>query len=581
MTPLSTLTDLEHAVNALPPVAAGKVRVFRGQTSNYGQITPASYRKRLASRSVWSIYSRALLNRLDQRFAARHLAMDELLIQSLWLEAVAKHYSSGSSYLDVTHSIESAAWFALHAGVVVAEHEVPGALALSGSDTLTQEAAWVRYSPASEPGFLFVFDVDVWGGDGVPPHLALVDLCNAPDPLRSPRMLAQMGCLISAVESEQYDLQRHCVEGSPLRIAWPMTGSVVVNRRVEEMFPAPDVDPWFRLFLSAPLVPHVSASSGELILMRPVPVISYWGETAEYNSKVKATQWFLNPPLLHQTLQHIQVPAGSDKKDFLQQGIMSIATPIVLEAPLLNIFPSADSDLWNHELLVSDIGESVHFSTSTNGNAGCASLTNVLVQFSPLEEIFGDDMREPIANRRLTRGLWLFGEQGNFGAALIVQDFPHTSLFVDSPVKIRFDPARRRIIYQPLDPEARWAEVSSLQDLAKPLFVVLYLLRTLNPKMKVEATPLRHFVSHQGSTSTNGFSPSIYADPARLVRIDAPKGVGDWFVLRNAGNDDPFTTAVRASASVNLTTAAAFADFPAKSFETAVAAVVAKAGSTG
>jgi len=41
-----------------------------------------------------------------------HMGDKELQILSLWLEAVAQHYASGSRYLDVTHSVESAAWFA-------------------------------------------------------------------------------------------------------------------------------------------------------------------------------------------------------------------------------------------------------------------------------------------------------------------------------------------------------------------------------------------------------------------------------------------------------------------------------------
>ena len=49
--------QLQSAIAALPPVAPGKVRVFRGQTKDYDEIKPASYRVHLASRAIWRIYS--------------------------------------------------------------------------------------------------------------------------------------------------------------------------------------------------------------------------------------------------------------------------------------------------------------------------------------------------------------------------------------------------------------------------------------------------------------------------------------------------------------------------------------------
>ena len=50
---ITSLAALQEAVNALPPVPPGKVRVFRGQTDNYPTITPSSYRKPIAFGGVW------------------------------------------------------------------------------------------------------------------------------------------------------------------------------------------------------------------------------------------------------------------------------------------------------------------------------------------------------------------------------------------------------------------------------------------------------------------------------------------------------------------------------------------------
>ena len=217
---------------------------------------------------------------------------------------------------------------------------------------------WLQYSLATGPGCIYAFDVDPWDPQKTtfPPPLTLVDLSNAPEYVRSPRMLAQIGCLVATGDETGHDLRCHRVEGTPLPVAWPMEGSTYVQRSVEEMFPSPAIDPWFRRFLSMPHVPEVDAASGELLLRRPLPVTLYRGETEPYNEMIKGTQWFLDPPLVLDTLQQVQVSAQASKDDYLQEVVMAGATPMLLEAPLMSAFPAAASPLWNHELLVGELG---------------------------------------------------------------------------------------------------------------------------------------------------------------------------------------------------------------------------------
>jgi hypothetical protein len=304
MPPLLSLSALQDAIGALPPPPPGKVRIFRGQTTDYPTITPASYRNHLEYGGIWRFYSRFLLMDITNEKFDGHLGDKEFQVLSVWLEAVAQHYASGSRYLDVTHSIESAAWFALHRGKWVTERGVLGPPRPPSPFDLPSEVKWLQYSRAVDPGYLYVFDVDSWDGvSAIPPDLALIDLSRAPDPFSTPRMLAQMGCLIRAGNATGQDLRHLRVEGTPLQIAWPMTGSLLAQQSVEEMFPLPTVDAWYRRLLSVPMMPEVNVISGEVVLKRPLPVTLYQGETAAYNAILTDTEVFLYPPLLHRLLR--------------------------------------------------------------------------------------------------------------------------------------------------------------------------------------------------------------------------------------------------------------------------------------
>jgi len=319
------------------------------------------------------------------------------------------------------------------------------------------------------------------------------------------------------------------------------------------------------------------------VFRRPLPVTLYRGETEAYNAALTATEWLLNPPLLHDYfLQFPQVKADSSKDEYVPEvekysvmsRAMSTTTPIVLEAPVLSLFPPPQSSLWNHELLFSDLCGSVATYSDARKEDGNVSLLLTLFQFSQLEEIIWERARTSPERRRLTRGLWLSGSQKEWLlAVLMVQDFPGTRLEILRPVKIRLDPRKRRFVYERFEGDTEWAELSTVPELAKPVFVALYLLRALSPRLKVEATPNGYMMPREqhGGTSKNIYSYSVFANAARLVRIKGTKEVADWFFLRTEQND-PFTTVADAgSPSFVIETTAAFADLTASSFHDVIA----------
>ena len=574
MNPLTTLVELQEAIAVLPPVPPGKVRVYRGQTTDHKTIVPASFRTHLVSRSAWSIYSRFLLSDISPDGTERRLASEELRIQALWLEAIAQHYGNGSSYLDVTHSIESAAWFALHQGKFVTERRAVDNATTGSLAKASYEEKWLEYVPATEPGFIYAFDVDDWDGTaGAPPPLALVDLSRAPAPFHTPRMAAQLGCVIRTLDTDGYDFKCHCVSLPPIPVAWPLSGSEFVERSVEQIFPAPSIDQWYSRLLNIPMAPDVDEDSGTIIFRRALPVTLYRAKSDSYNEELLHSERFLDPPLLHERLQKdaSRVQASDLPKDeHLRTTAMTEALPIVLEAPLLRIFPQADSTLWNHELLISDVFDPVptYLAGQKNATGNEVPTTNVVIQFSALEET---DWGAITSARRLVRGLWMARQGEEIAAALVTQNLPQTQIECEPTILFRYAPNLRRLIYR--HPEVKsWRLLSSLPETAKCIFVALYLLRCLCPRWKVEATPLRFVIGDPiPGIETNFFYPSVLADEARLRRVKGPAAVADWFALRNR-TDDSFTTPTATSPYMKIQTAAAFADFPVTTFHDYIAA---------
>ena len=575
--PLASLYALQDAVRALPPIASGKVRVFRGQTSDYPTITPAAYRNRLGRSAIWQVYSRFLLMDITRRRFEGEMDEKEIQIWSLWLEAVAQHYGSGSRYLDVTHSIESAAWFALHRGEWTTERSMLGPPGPPSPHDLPGETKWLQYTRAVEPGYLYAFDVDVWdGASAIPPDLALIDLSRAPEPFMTPRMLAQAGCLIHVGDADQHDLRRHRVEGTPLSVDWPMTGSTFVQRTVEEMFPTPAVDPWYRRFLSVPMAPEIDPASGGVVLKRPLPVTLYRGETEAYNAAVTSTEAFLFPPLLHRALRQIGMQAEAPGEEWWRAVSMNSATPILLEAPLLRVFPPAGSDLWNHELLLRDIDESVvSHSSSKEPPSGQAGLRNVLFQFSNFEEIFWERAHQPDITTRLTRGIWIVRGDSEILVVLLRQNFPGTQVDGSAPVLIRLDPVRRRMVLKPASVSMEWTELAAVPELAKPVFIGLHLLRALSPHLKAEATPRWFLLRRPESGPDNEYLVAVLADAGKLVRVPDPAGLADWYAMRD-NEGEPYTQPKPnlVAGSFKLHDPRPFADIPVRDFQDAILAAL-------
>jgi hypothetical protein len=303
---------------------------------------PSGLRRSIRKQAIWRAYAQNLYANFVPEAAPGHrVGMATLQAYRVWLEAVAQHYGPGSAFLDVTHSVEIALWFALHElATVVAEGVVEKDDDYMESQSHPKYVEFLRYAPWDGLGYLYAWDLQQWDGQDFAQPGAVVDLAHAP-PLfsESPRIRAQRACLVycGEVPSRALDLRPHLVPGTPLPVARPMTGTSAVARQVAEMFPSPAIDGWYDRLLCLPLAYAPTPQPPRL--QRSIPVGVYDDpDNAGYRREIASREIALTMPLIHRYIADEPPPMA-----------------IVLEAPLVFPFPPGDSPQWHHALLATDV----------------------------------------------------------------------------------------------------------------------------------------------------------------------------------------------------------------------------------
>ena len=308
------------------------------------------------------------------------------------------------------------------------------------------------------------------------------------------------------------------------------------------------------------------AKPGPLTLQTPIPVTRYRGESEAYNARLDEIDWFLDPPLLHDALRQVGPQTTDSEQDRVQKRLIAGATPIVVEAPVFYVLPRAESNLWNHELLVSDLCDSVKSYGEDEKEAGAADLKNVLFQFSPLEQVFWGRAGEQ-TKLTLMRGLWMVRLGENLLTAQVAQEFPGTALQVGPTQAITFDKEKRRVVCRRASElQAPMVELTTIPGLAKAVFSALHLLRSLTPQWKAEARPFQYVCPEpQDGTFENSYWIGEVSDAARLRRVKGADGGPDWFVMRKKEQmAAPFTTGGKVSRFVEIKSNLPFIDMVIK-----------------
>ena len=288
---ISTYAGLLDALRSLPPPAKGRIRVFRGQNQAYPTMTPTALRTATGEDWIWPFYARWLSTagsladlRADLADHSKATAVrrtddsgyvDAML---LWVRAIKQHYGPGTEFLDVTHSVGIAAWFALHA---LQPEQIRVNIAPPGEpDPWTQVLGghtFMRHIPFKGPAILYAIDAIAGGSTKDLEHGMIFDLALAPPQFSSSaRIRAQQACLVYADRNvDNGDLASFIVPGTPLRIAWPLAGCAEVRWTTNQVFPAPREDDWYARFVAIPLAPDLDASRTESVLDHPINLTLY------------------------------------------------------------------------------------------------------------------------------------------------------------------------------------------------------------------------------------------------------------------------------------------------------------------
>lgn len=487
--------------------------------------------------------------------------MGEFQAHSIWFNAIAQHYGPGSDFLDVTHSVEVALWFALNADEQFTESGVigpDGSPDPARDHVITTEL--LRFRPWEGTGYLYAFDVPKWSGESALATAGvLVDLAEAPEVFSSsPRMRAQSACLIYCrnPDGSHLDMRTHLVAGASLLVRRPVTGVTGLECRTCDIFPSPAIDKWYSKFLCVPMsyAPRLAPPT----LRRSIPVTVYADpENEAYTEETRCRDVALPSPLIHQVVGAMNAAQATSAAEGLEK-----LTPIVLEAPMKYPYAPGDSIQWHHGLLWSDVPRSCTlYDLDDLEQCGEVSLLNVLFEFSLLEDVGWDRLVEERKSLDLLRGVWRTTNE--VSVAFVSQMIRVRGLGCSDFMSLTFDPPSQQIMFRrSMGGHESLVPIASEPHLAKPILIALMLLRYLSPALKAEPLPQL--------TVGDKMIVAYARDAARLFQVQTTHST--WFVLRDRSNPaEPFTRPTSDDGGLQLNWSEPFQRMPLDELRNAVA----------
>ncbi len=545
---ITKFDDLLAALDAFPPPAPGFVRVYRGQNQDFPTMTPTALRQGPHARDMlWPLYASAVARDILSELGGDSAEVgDDLSLLLLWVEAIKQHYGPGTSYLDVTHSPGVAAWFALHRAEQVPCEGVygpPGPFDPT-TDVVARHDLW-RFVPEQDrPGFLYALDVRPAAQPLDLVHGTLFDLADAPRVFAgSPRIQAQRACLVLASEDEaDGDLKPFCVAGTPLEIGWPLAGCPEVQLPADQIFPPVAEDHWYNRFVSLPLTPNLDPEGPATEFTQAIPISLYLPQTGRPEADREGLDALtgrivcLPPPLFF----HDLVSGGSADLTARIEGagnLLRAATPMLLEGPLLHLLPPVEHEMFNLGMLAHDLADAAPVLDAPAGRVtGEASLKNVFLELSPLEETGWERVERGGRPLEICRGIWLLREDHRFMCTVFLHEIGSGRQGVVGPAKIVYDPDGDDYLVAGGDPD-RPTRLRDLPLLPGHFLKALALVRMLSPGWKISHAAQLMTGLGDGTTSIVRIEWAI----ADLVGLSAYHGpIARYHALRQWNRSEPF-----------------------------------------
>lgn len=511
-----SVAGLRAALDSMGRPSAGRVRVFRGQTREYKDkdgeplLLPS-----LSRRSGAPMYDPAWLGAMMSYVAVggeADLARDFVTLR-VWAPALVQHYGPGSHYLDVSHDLDVALWFATH-DYIERWFMVEG----NPREQLPDAQYAVAWSSDVDPAIaradqggpiIYVFDIEPWDGRGLPNFGQLVDLL-ALEPIRhlldnASRLNAQSAALLFAEASAGEDSGlRSKVAGRIYLAADFDLGEVADLKWVGDIYPGPGADPLYKALLEFPAYlqfeplrleqplaipfqltrelpfgnsPNVGDLGGDGTYARPKrlkfglrsgPDLHVVAQVQDYLS----LGHHMEPPLLHAWL----LENGGDLREAELGGKrfrLEDALPLFLESPLWKFMPGVSSPrdlgMWIQSALPHGIADAI----------GGRSTASAYVEMCPLD-IFQPG-HQP-GSQDLMRAIWVVRDALDY-AVVVFRKGQDVYSFC---VRYRYNPESGSFERQDLrggnGADATLAGVFA--STLKALFVTLTVLRDLSPGYK-------------------------------------------------------------------------------------------------
>jgi hypothetical protein len=274
-----------------------------------------------------------------------------------------------------------------------------------------------------------------------------------------------------------------------------------------------------------------------LKLGRPLEVTCYRYDSPKQIDEITDRTKFITPSPVYPVVSKILSgkAASMDSCDFH----LKDATRILMETPILGWFLTYESGMWNQDVLNGERSEVVEiFDRTACSRSEPVSLTNVFIEFSPLENTDWHRLRQLDSDVQPLRALWLVSQENRFRLHLFPQkvNAQEAPLHAAGPFEYVFD--GRSGVFWRRNPgatahqKANWDTTSD-----KAFFVALTILRFLSPTVKIDPAPIKQTICDDG---THVITIPIRQASARLMRVMEAKSDRHWYVPRDVQTNEPF-----------------------------------------
>lgn len=478
--------SLEMQLLALPPVRDGYRRVYRGQTQRYPTLLASGNRGTPNKRNLaWLLHAhlmaRRMLNSANAKPEDGYASLNDFLF---WFEAIKQHYGPGSPFIDVTHSLDVALWFASHQSEWIRTSNTIGVGQTVGVDVFPVVRRWLGYRRATQSGWIYVLDVPLASKGPTYEHGSFVDLrVDAPAVFgTSARIQAQLACLVFGRKEDSGGDLSSFLACEPIEIAPSVSVDIPGAGDVPAVFPSADDDPWYARFLDTPHAWDLDGDERMRSFLAPALDITLYAPSVTPTDaelrQLRSRFYVVPQPLLLNYF--LQVGGGAAE--------MANAVGVVLEGPITIGTPPLETDNWHEEALWRGIPlEAPVHNPKTGEVEGIIALDSVFFEFNPLERADWDrfDGPEPF---EMVRGVWLKRVADGFEVLLALQTAGEDPGLMGGFVVILDERTKRISIRNGEESESR-LELRTITTFAKPIFHALLALHHLGVNETIAPLP--------------------------------------------------------------------------------------------